>query len=586
MKLNREQKLAIESVNKDIVCLACAGAGKTEVLTQRIIRLLKQGISPKEICAVTFTRKSAGELRKRIDAKVGGYQTHGLRIGTFHSICLEMIEAFPVAAGYGYTSKLVVYDEEDKASIMKEIKGRFSGKTPGHIIQYEYGSILRRSSAIDYDVMVEIALRLLAEDRNAKLYYHSKYRFLFVDEFQDTDEYQIQWIKMIGPEHLFVVGDDDQNIYGWRGTDVKAFREFQGAPEREKIILPRNYRSTSRIIEVANAVIAKEPDRIKKTMIPAKTKIKMAGEVKFYECNNPVTEGLKIKSFILDLYERGIPFGEIAILGRTNRQLDELCEYLDNLGLPVERIGRKNDLWKKGGWRLGANILRLLYSPWDAHVYKSILPELGIVAASNLESLIIQNTIKGFELWNCYGEILGKAFNEAINSCKKELWENVYGNGLPSDDYDYLVAPAHSALEFVLKGLPYRESYDLMKLSNRKEQIVKLLAWLLKKDWSIREFVHWFNFREVQDELEDKDIKNKVKLMTVHVAKGLEFEAVIIPFCNSDTWPNRRSDPNEERRLFYVAITRAKTFLYFTRAKEDIRGAPTTISSFMEGLKL
>lgn len=576
MKLNRKQKLAIESISKDVVVLACAGSGKTEVLTQRIIRLLKEGFSPKEICAVTFTRKAAGELRKRIDAGVGTWQTHGLRIGTFHSLCLEMIESYPVLAGYGYGSKLVVYDEEDKASIMKEIKGRFSTTTPERIIRSEYLNILQRSSAIDYDMMVKVALTLL-QDRQVQQHYHAKYRFLFVDEFQDTDIDQIRWINFIKPEYLFVVGDDDQNIYGWRGTDVKAFREFQRAPEREKIILPRNYRSTSRIIDVANAVIAKEPERIKKTMVPASTM--MAGEVEFLELDNPMLEGARIKHLIKNLNRMSIPLREIAILGRTNRQLDELCEYLKTLGLPVERIGRKNDLWKKAGWRLGANILRLLYSPWDAHVYKFILRELGISMNRNLDVEIIHNTIRGNELWNCYEGEFKEAFRETIRTCHKELEEN----DLPSGGF--LEASAHTTLEIALNNLPYRTTYDSMKLSNRKEQLEKLLAWLLKKDWSIKQFVQWFNFREVQDELEDPDIENKAKLMTVHVAKGLEFEAVIMPFCNSDTWPNRRSDPNEERRLFYVAITRAKSYLFFTRAEEDIRGAPTTISSFMEDLR-
>lgn len=576
MRLNKEQLKAINSVSKDIVVLACAGSGKTEVLTQRIIRLLKEGISPKEICAVTFTRKAAGELRKRIDAKVGSYQTHGLRIGTFHSICLEMIESFPVLSGYGYGSKLVVYDEEDKASIIKEIKGKLGSNPPENLIRMEYLNTLQRHSAIDYDTMVEAALRILV---SAFAHYHHKYRFMFIDEFQDTDINQLLWIHRIKPEFLFVVGDDDQNIYGWRGTDVKAFREFQRAPEREKIILPRNYRSTERIIEVANAVISKEPDRIEKTMIPDRI-TKRLGDVAFFELGNPMAEGIKIGNLISILNKlRHVPYGEIAILGRTNRQLDELCEYLKTLGLPVERIGRKNDLWKKGGWRLGANILRLLYSPWDAHVYKSILRELGIQGVGDLE--ILKNTIKGIELWECEDSLKAK-FNQTIGYCTLKRPSDFRPDCLPVEDI--LDASAYYALDFFISGQDIREVYKSRELMNRYEQLHKLLKWLLKKDWSIKQFVHWFNFREVQDELEDSDIKNKVKLMTVHIAKGLEFEAVIIPFCNSDTWPNRRSDPDEERRLFYVAITRAKSYLYFTRAQEDIRGAPTTRSSFMEGI--
>lgn len=578
MKLNKEQKRAIGSVSKDIIVLACAGSGKTEVLTQRIVRLLNDGISPKEICAVTFTRKAAGELRERIEKRYAS-PVHGMRIGTFHSLCLEMIESYPLAAGYGHGAKLVVYDDEDRASIMKGITAKLGKKTPGNIIliQSEYRNILERHSAVDYDMMVETALRVLI---GAWAHYHHKYRFLFIDEFQDTDLHQLKWINLIKPQHLFTVGDDDQNIYGWRGTDVKAFRAFQGEPEREKIILPRNYRSTSRIINVANAVIAKEPDRIKKTMVPSATKIRMAGDVLFHELGNPMIEAGKIGEIIKALC-RSIPPREIAILGRTNRQLDDLCDFLSLASYQVERIGRRMNLWNKPGWRLGANILRLLYSPWDAHVYKAILPEVGIVAAPNIEKLIIENTIKGSELWNCYPGVLSKAFDGAISKCRLNAWDpssSLLNEALQSD---FLESSAFSTLEFILWEIEIARTYTTRNLMNRYEQLGKLCSWLKKKEWSIREFVHWFNFREIQDELDEPDIKNKVKLMTVHVAKGLEFEAVIIPWCNSDTWPNRRSDPDEERRLFYVAITRAKSYLYFTRAQEDIRGKPTEISPFM-----
>ena len=583
MPLNKAQAQAVNSNSKVILCVASAGTGKTRVLTARTARLLKEDrISPLNILCLTFTRKAAGEMRERLGTMLPENVVRKLRIGTFHSFCFEIIKQWGELAGY--RKNVSIYDEIDQKDILEAIINDFGFKTnPRAVLAArkeeqqdadvkcvldEYKSILRQYNALDYDMLVDTALELLGMPQVLE-YYRNRFRHILIDEYQDIDPYQYELHRILQPDSLFVVGDNDQAVYGWRSADMRILLDFmEKFPKAEKIILEDNYRSQPGIVEFANRVIEKNKNRFEKKMVAYR-------DGRLEPVINPGFEGvfeegqfvLAEVNFLRSAFRHD--YREIAILARTNRQLIEFEAWLKTTDLPCVRIGSKQDLWKREEIRLCANLLKILYNPWDNQALKSIFRTLqvDIPALKRLE-------------WQARKQ----------EKCLLEVVEHDIANVIRGHVDGHVFIPgrlkgerASDVLLNICNGLHVTDFYLQRMLTTRVERIKQAGTYLIEKGWSLEAFIEWYSMREATDELEDCGNEDKVRLMTVHMAKGLEFPVVFVIGLADGVFPSRRGDQEEERRLFYVACTRARDRLYLSCPLTDGNGKELKPSTFLTG---
>jgi len=595
--LNEAQLQAVNSDSPQILCLAGAGTGKTRVLTERVARLIAQHrISPLSILCLTFTRKAAGEMRDRLSSMLTEEAVRKLRIGTFHSFCYEIVKAWGELAGY--RKNISIYDEIDQLDILWTIIEDFGFKITVNkvlkllddkrrseqekikqkdldkaaIVFLEYRSRIKRYNALDYQILVDTALELLQYPQVLE-FYRNRFKHILIDEYQDIDPYQYDIHQAIQPETLFVVGDNDQSIYGWRKADIRIILDFMDKfPEAEKVVLEENYRSRPGIIEYCNKVIALNKNRFDKKLIPTR---EPSGEqeVQTKQLDSLLREG----STIVEQIKRQLAGGkyrydDIAILARTNRQLIELEQWLQTTDIPCVRIGAREDFWKREEIRLCAQVLKLIHNPWDNQSLKAILKTLNI-DVPELKLLEWRATKRGRPLVDEL-ELLDPEIERLLDALKasKKIKEN-------PDQPETLAADV--LVEFVNKF--YLLDFYLERgLITRRDNIRQVSQYLLDKRWTLEEFVEWFAYREITDELEEAEKKDEVRLMTVHMAKGLEFPVVFVMGLIDGVFPSRRGDPEEERRLFYVACTRAQDRLFLSCSSNDGHGGIGISSSLLE----
>ncbi len=592
--LNKEQKDAVTYLNGPLLVLAGAGSGKTKVLTSRIAYLIEKGINPRNILAITFTNKAAAEMKERVTKLVGG-EAGNMQISTFHSFGLKLIRYNNEYLGLD--NNFAIFDTEDSLTAIKRVLKRlnidtekYSPKTFRNKISSlkndlidadsynhyamsdfdklvipvykEYEKELRENNAVDFDDLLVMPIKLFKENKDILKKYQELYKYILIDEYQDTNEAQYVFTKMLAKKYqnICVVGDSDQAIYGFRGANFKNILNFEkDYPLCKTIILKTNYRSTKNILNAANSVIKNNIERKEKEL----ESIKGDGEkVTYYRAKNGKDEVNYVTDKILDLKKKNISLDEIVILYRTNAQSRVFEDELLRKNIPYRIIGAVNFYARREIKDLMA-YLKVINNPRDAiSLLRSInTPKRGI-GNKTIDDLVYKSNELNISLF------------DAIDSGKALSFKNII--------LDLQEASSHLSLteliEEVLDKSGLREELlkeNSVEAETRLENLeeFKSISKAFEDKYgliSLPDFLYEVSL--ISDNTEVTDSENRVSLMTVHAVKGLEFDYVFLTGMEEGLFPHAislesNSEVEEERRLCYVAITRAREKLYITNAR-------------------
>ncbi|QSX05100.1 UvrD-helicase domain-containing protein [Sedimentibacter sp. zth1] len=611
--LNEKQREAASHDLGPILVIAGAGTGKTRVLTHRISNLINTGKArPGEILSITFTNKAAKEMKERISQLID-YNVDRMWIGTFHSICVRILRRD--IERLGYDRNFVIYDTDDQKNLIKTcikelnldtkkynantIKGVISNEknlrnTPekymtenfANFVLRNYGEVfslyekkLKICNALDFDDLILKALKLLQTNSDIKEYYQERFKYILVDEYQDTNNVQYNLVKILGKKsngqnNVFVVGDDDQSIYGWRGADISNILDFEKDFENAKVVkLERNYRSTSIILNAANSVIKNNFNRKGKELY---TDDDDGDLITLINTDNEKEEAFMIASNIKKEYDKNdIPYSEIAILYRANAQSRALEEGLITLGIPYKIVGGLKFYGRKEIKDIMAYLMLIQNSRDDINFMRIInLPrrKIGPKAIASLSQYATEQQISLFEA--CYDAKELEIPAAGIRGI--ESFIQVMEMLMVKKD----VLSLYEFIEAVYKDTKYEkmiEEDQSIEGMSRLENIQEFLS--AAKDFeeryeenALEDFLAHVALLSDTDKTDETE-NERVTLLTVHSAKGLEYDVVLVAGLEEMTFPIIRDggideDLEEERRLFYVAATRAKKRLYLSYSNE------------------
>lgn len=606
--LNDRQCEAVKHTEGPLLITAGAGSGKTKVLTCRIAHLLELGVAPYRILAITFTNKAAKEMKERVTNLVGA-QADSIWLSTFHSFCAKLLR-FEVDGFHGYTRNFTIYDSSDQLVLVKDCLKKlnlddkqfmprsvlgtissaknvlmdaraFAAKASDFYEQKVadvyalYQEKLRENNAVDFDDLLFLAVRLLQEKEDVREKYQSRFQYILVDEYQDTNHAQYALTKILAARwrNICVVGDADQSIYAWRGADIRNIIDFtRDYPDAASIKLEQNYRSTKTILHAANAVIDNNASRPKKTLW---TENPAGNKIIHYQAQTEHDEADYIAGVIYNRHEISHePYGDMAILFRTNAQSRVLEEKLMRYAIPYTMVGGTKFYDRKEIKDVLA-YLRLLYNPEDSLSLTRIINvpkrNIGATTMEHVAAYAEEQGISLFEALSSTDEIpvtkRAKASLENFAAMIFDLLNDIEGK-------DVL-----SLIETVIKQTGYGDMLDKEaehdpQGESRKENVGEFLS--VAKDYmdsnpdgNLQDFLENVALVSDVDDFESSD--SKVTLMTLHAAKGLEFPVVFLTGLDEGLFPHSRTllDPaqvEEERRLAYVGITRAERQLYVTNA--------------------
>lgn len=606
--LNDRQCEAVKHTEGPLLITAGAGSGKTKVLTCRIAHLLELGVAPYRILAITFTNKAAKEMKERVTNLVGA-QADSIWLSTFHSFCAKLLR-FEIDGFHGYTRNFTIYDSSDQLVLVKDClkKLNLDDKqfTPRSVLGtissaknvlmdakafaakasdfYEqkvadvyalYQEKLRENNAVDFDDLLFLAVRLLQENEEVREKYQSRFQYILVDEYQDTNHAQYALTKILAARwrNICVVGDADQSIYAWRGADIRNIIDFtRDYPDAASIKLEQNYRSTKTILHAANAVIDNNESRPKKTLW---TENPTGNKIIHYQAQTEHDEADYIAGVIYNRHEISHePYGDMAILFRTNAQSRVLEEKLMRYAIPYTMVGGTKFYDRKEIKDVLA-YLRLLYNPEDSLSLTRIInvPKRNI-GATTMEHVAAYAEAQGISLF----EALSSTDEIPVTKRAKASLENFAAmifdllNDIEGKD-------VLSLIETVIKQTGYGDMLDKEaehdpQGESRKENVGEFLSVAKgymdsNPEGNLQDFLENVALVSDVDDFESSD--SKVTLMTLHAAKGLEFPVVFLTGLDEGLFPHSRTlmDPaqvEEERRLAYVGITRAERQLYVTNA--------------------
>ncbi len=608
-QLNAPQREAVTTTEGPLLVLAGAGSGKTRVLTYRIAHILEQGLATaNEILAVTFTNKAAGEMRERVGALCGARKFPYL--GTFHACCVRMIRTH--AQTIGLPAGFSIYDTADQLNVVKEAskergisedvmpprralsmisnaKNRLetpemfarSAATPEleavAKIYQSYQTQLEHNFALDFDDILMRSVRMLDEHPDILAQYQERFKYILVDEYQDVNFAQYVLIRKLAAKHgnLCVVGDDDQSIYGFRGADVSIILQFEkDFPNAKVIKLEQNYRSTKAVLDAANAVVANNPNRKPKTMWTANA----GGNLPLlFEAPDARSEARYVVRKIKDLALNGREYGEFAILYRTNAQSRVFEESLRILGIPYILVGGTR-FWERKEIKDLLAYARLVVNPDDNLSLRRIInvPPRGIgsVTLQRLEQAAdkLQLSLYGLlmqieKVGDLTPKILAavsevRSLIEGLQRKRDMALREVFDRIIRTTGYKTYVSEdksgdAESRLENINELLNSAAEFEKAAIESGEEP-------------TLENFLSQASLTSDQDTLEGKG--GMVTLLTLHSAKGLEFPVVFLGGLEEELFPHKRVQDNpqeleEERRLCYVGMTRAREVLYLTRAQ-------------------
>ena len=600
--LNEVQREAVLHQAGPLVVVAGAGSGKTRVLTRRIARLVATGTPPWRILAITFTNKAAGEMRERVAALVGE-DAKRMWVSTFHSACVRILRRN--AEAIGYRSNFTIYDDGDSRRLVEHIlddrgidQKRFParavagaiGQAKSELIDadaydarvatlYErkiaevYLSYERRlveANAMDFDDLLVRTVRLFRENLDILQGYQERFVHLLVDEYQDTNLAQNEIVMLLGRAHrnVCVVGDTDQSIYRFRGAEMRNLLDFEHAfPDARVILLEQNYRSTQHILDAANAVIANNLVRQRKDLWSA---LGEGERVKLFRAGTDREEASFVADEIGSLYRSGIPFNEMAVFYRTNAQSRALEEALMSRGVPYVVIGGTR-FYDRREIRDLLAYLKLVVNPEDEVALRRVLnvPRRG-VGDTTVGRLVAYARERGISFAAALrrGEEAG-ASPKAANGLRSllllldELAAEDLARKRPSEIAELLLE--RTGYSEMLEAEALNGGAKAIEAEGRLENLAELVSVASEFD-DLEAFLETTTLQAAADELDDGPT---VSLMTLHAAKGLEFSTVFLTGMEEGLFPHSQTlgepdDMEEERRLCYVGITRARERLYLT----------------------
>jgi len=568
--LNEAQRQAVESDHPRLLVIAGAGSGKTRVLTARVARLLDDGVDPNQILCVTFTRDAAAEMRERIETLVRGSMP---TIRTLHSWAMRVLRHRPEP--FNRDKDFTVFDDVDRQDIIRACardlghKKWDRSKIPtlwrDEEVQELYESRKLQSNAFDYDDLQACALQLLEADEWARQHWVGRYKHVLIDEYQDTNLVQVALVNGLLPANLFVVGDPRQSIYGFRGAVPQTIVDLATDHDFELIQLTTNYRSRPAIVEAANSVIGdawkpmdsarsmarttQETDEVDGSVNTVHTRLSDSDVVKAYHVGNePEAVARIVRDIVNDSDYR---FGDIAVLGRHWSPLHETYRALKSYGIPSYYAGNETDPWSHEDGRALGRALQLSMNLQNDNL-TALLAEWGHIHGSRFTRL---------------GHHRAAAIRQreplAITLADiDDVWKRVC---------DALVMGPHdlqSLATEIVEAFGIPEQYRRFELSTRLA-VLKTCIEQLADFNGLEDFCEWWTDRTVQERLREEEAQNSVTLVTVHGSKGLEYPVVIALDCRLGVYPTTRrtataEDIEEDRRVFYVLITRARDQLIFS----------------------
>ena len=640
--LNPQQRTAVLSRAQALLIVAGAGSGKTAVLTRRVARLIRdRELWPSQILAITFTNKAAAEMRERVELLVGREAAQGMWISTFHSACVRILRR--EAEQFGFGAAFTIYDSADSRALIKRLVKEMQADTMGFTVSAVAGKIsrlknelvdaegysrqlnpndptevmflelyrrytaeLRRANAFDFDDLIAQTVYLFRAFPHVAALYQRRFRHILIDEYQDTNHAQYALIREltrpVEPVHvpadtrveldasggirganLTVVGDSDQSIYAFRGADIRNIVEFErDFPGAEVVLLEQNYRSTQTILDAANAVIANNFDRIAKNLFTA---VGAGEKIVGFTGYTQHDEAQFVADEIARLHEQGMPYSEVAVFYRTNAQTRALEEILIRSGVPYRVLGGTKFYERAEIKDLMAYLIAVA-NPADGLAMRRILntPKRGIGPATETALAAHADELGGTmhdALRDAAALGLGPKVTAAIldlSALLDELGEGVETMAVP--DVLTTIIERTKYLELLRTS---RDPQDEARAEN-VEELVAVTRDFQKNNPEGRlvDFLTEVALVAAADELDDAS--GTVSLMTLHTAKGLEFDAVFITGVEENLLPHQMSaaepgGPAEERRLFYVGITRARKRLHLSLAMTRSTFGDTMVAS-------
>jgi len=620
-ELNNQQKTAVKSIGSPILIFAGAGSGKTRVLTHKIAYLVEEvGLPPDNILSVTFTNKAANEMKERVQ-KLLNIDVSMMNVGTFHSISARILRK--EIHRLDYTNDFIIYDQSDSLSLIKKIikendldTKTFVGKScQAHISKYknqmispdmqsnfadgyveskiaeiynQYQVELKKNNVLDFDDLLLKPIELFNLKPNRLEFYQNKFQYVLVDEYQDTNRPQFEFIYAVSKNHgnICVVGDDDQSIYGWRGADVQNILNFSSSFSNvETIKLEQNYRSTKTILECAWSVVSKNTNRAEKKLW---TENKKGDQLEILESYDERIEAKRIYESINQLLiKSNRSFNDIVILYRTNSQSRSIEDVLRREGIPYQIIGGVKFYDRKEIKDIIA-YLRFIVNPLDSVSFDRIInfPSRGIgkTTLKKLYEHSNENDMNMLEILNDTNDLkIGKKQSNSI--------QNFY-DIIEKYKNKYLKESILTLINDLLLDLNLKEYYvnqsttEALTRWENIEELVNSIAEFCenRKDANLNVFLEEVSLLTDIDKWNDQD--KAITLMTIHSSKGLEFPIVFLSGLEEGLFPlssslDSEDEIEEERRLFYVALTRAeeKVYLSYANNRRRFGGVPMAAST-------
>lgn len=624
-QLNAQQREAVEYINGPSLIIAGAGSGKTRVLTYKIAYLLQQGLAPQSILALTFTNKAAREMKERIAQLVGDHRARYLWMGTFHSVFSRILRT--EAEKIGFTATFTIFDSNDSKNLIKTIIKQFllddkiykPGKVQGIIssaknalisprayaqskelaeydqrakipmmkeIYAEYNNRLRAANSMDFDDLLFYTNYLFRDHPDVLKNYQDRFNFILVDEYQDTNFAQYLVIKQLADAHhrICVVGDDAQSIYSFRGANIDNILKFKEVyPESKIFKLEQNYRSTQNIVNAANSLIKQNREQIHKNIFSQKEEGEKIEVVSAY---SDFEEGVIVANKIWDLRrEKKASYSDFVILYRTNAQSRVFEESLRKKNIPYRIYGGLSFYQRKEIKDVIA-YFRMIINPSDEEAFKRIVnyPARGI-GATTVTKITEAARLHNISLWQVISDPLAYNLNVNAGTAKKLSGFKELIEGFTSQLNE--LSAYELANQIVRQSGIASEAYQdqTPEGMSRQENLQELLGGIHEfcetRQEEGNDRIKLMDFLAEVSLLTDQDTdkeadREKVTMMTIHAAKGLEFDNVFIVGLEEDLFPsamakNEFRGLEEERRLFYVAITRAREFCMLTYARSRFR---------------
>ena len=599
--LNPAQSLAVtHSYDKNTLVIAGAGSGKTAVITRRVAFIIGNGHSTDSILAVTFTNKAADEMRSRVAQYIGKENARKILMGTFHSICVELLRQF--GREIGVARYFTIYDSGDAKQIMKEVVLEIIGSSDKVVISncvskisnmknslvtcqeanlravcqddrliamaYErYQQKLTNNKALDFDDLIMKTVLLLRASTTARSYCNNRFRFVMGDEVQDTNDAQYELLELIaGKNNIFLVGDDSQSVYGWRGANIDNILKFKERyPDCKIIKLEQNYRSTQTIVNAGNALVKHNTKRLEKTCFSSKA---VGVPIKVFKAHNDIKESDFIVKEIINLVTyTGMKYSDVAVLYRVNKLTRTLEDQLMKYGVPYEVVSGVS-FYQRKEIKDTVAIMKSVVNPTDNIAFERLLkitPRIGDTMIGNLkETASLENISLSEAVVKYNGR--SKASLDNLQKLLKSLTT-------------FAKAPVSEFLKKALDITGYLNRLRAVNTDENKTRIENVeelinVAFEFEKlnnskggTDSVTSFLDRVCLSSDTDQLKNPE---KVKLMTIHASKGLEFDTVFVMAVEENLLPHKNSQSDdeieEERRLLYVAITRAERLLYISHS--------------------